>query len=75
MSAKWKVTAKHSENILTWGIEAVVEEGVDLSNPDSPREYVYDIEHVDTHQLKRVFSHQRLDVGDMIEESAWIREA
>lgn len=75
MSATWKVTAKHAENILSWGIEAAVEEGVDLANPESPREYVYDIEHVDTHQKKRVFSHHHLDVGDLIDESFWSRES
>ncbi len=75
MSANWKVTAKHSENILTWGAEAAVEQGVDLANSETPQEYIYDIENVDTHQRKRVFSHRRLDVGDLIEESFWIREA
>lgn len=74
MSANWKVTAKHTENILTWGAEATVEQGVDLANDDTPQEYIYDIENVDTHQKKRVFSHRRLDVGDLIEESFWIRE-
>lgn len=75
MPAKWKVTARHTKNILRWGAEAVVEEAVDLSNPESPQEYVYDIEHVDTHQSKRVLSHRRFDPGDLIEESAWTREA
>lgn len=75
MTARWKVTDKHTENILTWGAEAAVEQGVDLANSDSPREYVYDVENVDTHQRKRVFSHRRLDVGDMIDESFWVRES
>lgn len=74
MSAKWKVTAKHSENKVTWGLEAVVEEAVDLANPASPPEYIYDIKHVDTHETKRVYSHRRLDVGDLIEEGDWAKE-
>ncbi|WP_137702305.1 hypothetical protein [Marimonas lutisalis] len=74
MAAKWKVTAKHTENILTLGAEAVVEQAVDLANPDSPREYLYDIEHVDTHECRRVFSHRTLEVGAFIEEGEWSRD-